>query len=126
LLILLFNCSYSLLTDIQGPEDEHGDMDFKVAGSTVGVTAIQMDVKVDGVPIHILVEALEKARVARLQILEVITNAISEPRKDISPRAPKIVVIKIKPDQIGLIIGSAGKTINDIREKTETEIEIVG
>jgi polyribonucleotide nucleotidyltransferase len=116
--------SYSLLTDIQGPEDEHGDMDFKVAGSTVGVTAIQMDVKVDGVPIHILVEALEKARVARLQILEVITNAISEPRKDISPRAPKIVVIKIKPDQIGLIIGSAGKTINDIREKTETEIEI--
>lgn len=116
--------NYSLLTDIQGPEDEHGDMDFKVAGSSAGVTAIQMDVKVDGVPIHILVEALEKARVARLQILDVITNAIPEPRKDISPRAPKIVVIKIKPDQIGLIIGSAGKTINDIREKTETEIEI--
>jgi polyribonucleotide nucleotidyltransferase len=115
---------YALLTDIQGPEDHHGDMDFKVAGTTKGVTAIQMDVKVGGIPIPILVLALEKARLARLHILKTMLEALPEARKDISPRAPKIVVLKINKEQIGLVIGSGGKTINEIREKTGTEITI--
>ncbi len=110
--------SYQLITDIQGPEDEHGDMDFKVAGTTEGITAIQMDVKVGGIPVSILGEALEKARVARLHILEVLTTEISAPRNDISPRAPKIIVMQILPSQIGLVIGGGGKTINGIKEET--------
>jgi len=109
---------YKILTDIQGPEDEHGDMDFKVAGTRDGVTAVQMDVKVDGVPIKILSEALEKAKVARLQILDVIEKCIPAPRENISERAPKIETITIKEDQIGLIIGPGGKTINEIKEST--------
>ncbi|MSU55547.1 MAG: polyribonucleotide nucleotidyltransferase [Candidatus Taylorbacteria bacterium] len=109
---------YKVLTDIQGPEDHHGDMDFKVAGTKKGVTAVQMDVKVGGIPLHILEEAFEKAKLARLQILEVIESEIKTPRADISPKAPKILVIKIKPDQIGLIIGTGGKTINQIRDTT--------
>jgi len=115
---------YKVLTDIQGPEDHHGDMDFKVAGTSSGITAIQMDVKVDGVPLSILKEALEKARVARLHILETMTKAIAKPHADISPYAPKIVVVKIKQDQIGMIIGPGGKNINAIREETGAEIEI--
>jgi polyribonucleotide nucleotidyltransferase len=109
---------YTLLTDIQGPEDEHGDMDFKVAGTKNGITAIQMDVKVDGIPVRILGEALEKARLARLHILETLTTEIGTPRPDISPRAPKILVITINPSQIGLVIGSGGKTINAIKDET--------
>ena len=110
--------TYQLITDIQGPEDEHGDMDFKVAGTRLGITAIQMDVKVGGIPVPILAEALEKARVARLQILEVMEKEIAIPRSDISPRAPKIVVMQIQPSQIGLVIGSGGKTINGIKDET--------
>jgi len=116
--------TYKVLTDIQGPEDHHGDMDFKVAGTEKGITAIQMDVKVAGIPLAILKEALEKARIARMHILGVITEAIKEPRSSISTRAPKIIVVKIAPDHIGSIIGSGGKTINAIREKTQTEIDI--
>ena len=112
---------YVLLTDIQGPEDEHGDMDFKVAGTREGVTAIQMDVKVDGIPVPILREALEKARLARLQIIDVIEGAIATPREHISPRAPEIVVLTINPEQIGLVIGSGGKTINAIKDETAVE-----
>ncbi|MDA8596763.1 polyribonucleotide nucleotidyltransferase, partial [Candidatus Pacebacteria bacterium] len=112
---------FALLTDIQGPEDEHGDMDFKVAGTSQGITAIQMDVKVDGIAIHILSAALEKAKAARLQILEVMAEAIETPRADISPRAPKIIVMHIKPEQIGLVIGGGGKTINQIKEATGVE-----
>ncbi len=110
--------TYQLITDIQGPEDEHGDMDFKVAGTKEGITAMQMDVKVGGVPIAILAQALEKARVARLHILETLEAEISAPRPDISPRAPKIVVMQINPDQIGLVIGGGGKTINGIKDDT--------
>lgn len=113
--------TYVLLTDIQGPEDEHGDMDFKVAGTTVGITAIQMDVKVDGIPIPVLKEALQKAKDARLQILEMMANEIAVPRASISPRAPEIIVIKILPDQIGLVIGGGGKTINAIKDQTGVE-----
>ncbi|OGZ20154.1 MAG: polyribonucleotide nucleotidyltransferase [Candidatus Lloydbacteria bacterium RIFOXYC12_FULL_46_25] len=115
---------YKVLTDIQGPEDHHGDMDFKVAGTKNGVTAIQMDVKVGGIPLPILTEALAKAKDARMTILKTITTTIATPRADISPYAPKIVVIKIKPDQIGMVIGSGGKTVNEIREQTGAEIDI--
>ncbi len=115
---------YKVLTDIQGPEDHHGDMDFKVAGTKNGVTAIQMDVKVGGIPLPILKEALVKAKAARLSILSVMLNAIAKPRADISPSAPKIVTIQIKPDQIGMVIGGGGKTINEIRDATGAEIDI--
>lgn len=107
---------YKVLTDIQGPEDHHGDMDFKVAGTTEGITAVQMDVKVEGVPLAVLSEAFAQARLARLRILDVILAALPAPRASISPRAPEILVTKVKPDQIGLVIGSGGKTINGIRE----------
>lgn len=116
--------NYKVLTDIQGPEDHHGDMDFKAAGTENGITAIQLDVKVEGVSLKILGEALEQSKKARMQILEVIKAAIPEPRKEISPFAPKIVVTKIAPAKIGLVIGGGGKTINEIREKTGTEITI--
>lgn len=116
--------NYKVLTDIQGPEDHHGDMDFKAAGTSSGITAIQLDVKVEGVSLKILAEALEQSKKARMQILEVLKNAIPEPRKEISPFAPKIVVTKINPSKIGLVIGGGGKTINEIREKTGTEITI--
>jgi polyribonucleotide nucleotidyltransferase len=112
---------YVLLTDIQGPEDEHGDMDFKVAGTSEGVTAIQMDVKVGGVPVAVLAEALQKAKEARLQILAVMAEAIASPREAISPRAPKIVTMKVLPEQIGLVIGGGGKTINGIKDDTGVE-----
>ncbi len=109
---------YKILTDIQGPEDEFGGMDFKVAGTRAGVTAIQLDIKLDGIPLPVLVEALVAAKVARAQILSVIEKEIASPRGAISPRAPEILTIKIKPDQIGLVIGGGGKTINGIREVT--------
>lgn len=115
---------YSLLTDIQGPEDHHGDMDFKVAGTRNGVTAIQMDVKVGGIPVKILGEALEKAEAARLQILDVIEKEIAKPKSEISPNAPKILSIKINPELIGMVIGPGGKMIKGIKEKTGAEIDI--
>ena len=109
---------YKVLTDIQGPEDHHGDMDFKVAGTQVGVTAVQMDVKVEGVPLKVLAEAFAQAKKARMQILDVITKEISSPRTQISERAPKILTLVVKKDQIGLVIGPGGKMINGIRERT--------
>ena len=115
---------YKILTDIQGPEDHHGDMDFKVAGTRTGVTAIQLDVKVEGVPIKILGEAMLQAKNARLSILERIEKEISSPRKDISANAPKILIIKIKPDMIGMVIGGGGKTIKEIKERSGAEITI--
>ncbi|MFA6446065.1 MAG: polyribonucleotide nucleotidyltransferase [Candidatus Paceibacterota bacterium] len=115
---------YVVLTDIQGPEDHYGDMDFKVAGTKDGITAIQMDVKVMGVTTKILVDALEKAKIARLKILDVITTAIPTTRATLAPNAPQILTIKIKPDQIGLVIGGGGKTIKEIKEKSGAEIDI--
>ncbi len=115
------NYEYKVLTDIQGPEDHHGDMDFKVAGTRTGITAVQMDVKVGGIPLKILAEAFEKAKVARFTILDVIEKAIAVPRVKINPNAPEIIVMKIKPDQIGLVIGSGGKTINEIKDSTQVE-----
>lgn len=119
--VMIVGDKYELLTDIQGPEDEFGDMDFKVAGTTIGVTAIQMDVKVDGVSTKILGEALEKARLARLQIIEVMTAELAAPRATISARAPEIVVVQINPEQIGLVIGGGGKTINSIKDDSGVE-----
>ena len=113
--------AYKILTDIQGPEDHHGDMDFKVAGTAEGVTAVQMDVKVEGVPLKVLAEAFNQAKAARMQILQVITNEIPAPRADISPRAPKILTTHVKVDQIGLVIGPGGKTINGIKERTKCD-----
>lgn len=120
----LDNSKYVLLTDIQGPEDHYGDMDFKVAGTKNGITAIQLDVKVSGVQIGILKEALLRAKTARMQILETITGELAEPRAKISPNAPEILTVKIKKDQIGMVIGPGGKNINAIREETGTEITI--
>jgi len=115
---------YVLLSDIQGPEDHYGDMDFKVAGTKDGITAIQLDVKVDGIPAAILKDALIRAKAARLQILETIKAEISTPREKISHNAPTILTVKIKKDQIGMVIGPGGKNINAIREETGTEITI--
>lgn len=119
--VLINGDDYKVMTDIQGPEDEFGDMDLKVAGTTHGVTAIQMDVKVDGVPIHILSEALQKAKTARLHILETMLAEIKAPRAKISDRAPQIITLTIKPEQIGLVIGGGGKTINKIKEESGVE-----
>lgn len=119
------NGNYKILTDIQGPEDHFGDMDFKVAGTTEGVTAVQMDVKVAGVPVIVLAEAFAQAKKARMEIMDVMMKEISEPRADINPRAPKIISLRIKEDQIGLVIGPGGKTINGIKDTTGcTEISI--
>jgi len=115
---------YEILTDIQGPEDHYGDMDFKVAGTTNGITALQLDIKVDGVPVPVLKEALTHGKKARIEILKIITKEIFEPRKEISPNAPELLITQIKKDQIGLLIGPGGKNINAIREATGTEITI--
>ncbi len=108
---------YTILTDIQGLEDHFGDMDFKVAGTKDGITALQMDIKVKGIDRKILSEALNQAHEARMQILEVMNAAISEPRKEVSKYAPKIKVMNIDKDCIKDVIGTGGKTINSIIEK---------
>lgn len=110
--------AYKILTDIQGPEDHFGDMDFKVAGTRDGITAVQMDVKVGGVPVAVLKEGIAQAKAARMQILDVMLKAIPEPRADINPRAPKILTLTVKVDQIGLVIGKGGETINGIKEES--------
>jgi polyribonucleotide nucleotidyltransferase len=115
---------YKVLTDIQGPEDHHGDMDFKVAGTHEGVTAIQLDVKVDGITPEIVQKTLDQAKKARLQILEVMTKHIASPRPELSPYAPRVQTIKIDPSKIGAVIGKGGETINKIIEMSDAEIDI--
>ena len=115
---------YTILTDIQGMEDHLGDMDFKVAGTADGITALQMDIKIDGLSEQILKESLEQARVGRLQILDHMNSIIAEPRQEVSTFAPKIKIIKIKPEKIKDVIGSGGKVINEIIEKTGVKIDI--
>ncbi len=115
---------YELLTDILGDEDHFGHMDFKVAGTKNGITAIQLDIKAEGLDHAIMVETLQRAKVARLKILDAMSEAISSPREALSKYAPKIVSIKIDPDLIGKIIGPGGKMIKGIQEKTGTNIEI--
>lgn len=114
---------YTILTDIQGMEDHLGDMDFKVAGTAKGVTALQMDIKIDGLSREILEEALIQARAGRMQILEHMMTTISEPRKQLSKYAPKIITIKINPEKIRDVIGSGGKTINKIIDETGVKID---
>jgi polyribonucleotide nucleotidyltransferase len=116
--------NYKILTDIQGPEDHHGDMDFKVAGTREGVTAIQMDVKVEGVPSSVLVEALQDAKKARIKILDLIEKEIPSPRKEMKSSAPRVERVFVEEDKIGLVIGPGGKTIRKISEETNTSIEM--
>ena len=105
---------YKILTDIQGPEDHYGDMDFKVAGTKNGITAIQMDIKIDGIDKKIMEEALERAKDARFKILDIIRKEIPEPRKSLSQYAPKIFTLTINPAKIGEVIGPKGSVINKI------------
>ncbi|MEK4253008.1 polyribonucleotide nucleotidyltransferase [Ureibacillus sp. FSL K6-2830] len=114
---------YTILTDIQGMEDHLGDMDFKVAGTEKGVTALQMDIKIDGLSREILEEALMQAREGRLKILEHMKQTIAKPREQLSKYAPKIISIKINPEKIRDVIGSGGKTINKIIDETGVKID---
>lgn len=115
---------YKLLTDIIGDEDHFGDMDFKVTGTEDGITAIQLDIKAEGLPHKIMVEALAKAKKARLDILDIMLSTIGKPRERMSEYAPKMVTTKIDPELIGKIIGPGGKVIKAIQEDTATKIEI--
>lgn len=114
----------AILTDIQGLEDHDGDMDFKVGGTTKGVTALQMDIKIKGVNREILSKALEQAKAGRLFILDKMNEAIAEPRKEISPYAPRIISFSIHPDKIRDVIGAGGKIIKKIVEETGVKIDI--
>lgn len=115
---------FAILTDIQGMEDHYGDMDFKVAGTKDGITAIQMDIKIKGINREILKQALAQAREGRLFILDKMAEAIAEPRKELSPYAPRIITFDIDPDRIRDVIGPGGKIIRKIVEETGTEIDI--
>ncbi len=118
------NGEYKILSDIQGPEDHWGDMDFKVAGTKDGITAMQMDVKIDGITPEIVIEVLERAYESRMQIMDVMTAAISEPSKEMSKYAPRIITMKIDPDKIRTVIGPGGKVINEIIDETGVQIDI--
>ncbi len=115
---------YAVLSDILGDEDHLGDMDFKVTGTVDGITATQMDIKVDGLPYEILEKALEQARQGRMHIMNIITSAMPAPRPDLKPHAPRMVTLTIDKDQIGSVIGPGGKIIQDIQEKSGAVITI--
>jgi len=115
---------YVILTDIQGDEDHLGDMDFKVAGTSAGVTALQMDIKISGVTFQILRDALEQARRGRLHILKIMETAIAAPREELSDFAPRITAIKIDPERIGMVIGKGGETIRGLEAEYSVEISI--
>ncbi|PSB08944.1 polyribonucleotide nucleotidyltransferase [Pleurocapsa sp. CCALA 161] len=113
-----------ILTDIQGIEDFLGDMDFKVAGTDAGITALQMDMKITGLPMTVIAKAIQQALPARIHILEEMLKAIAEPREELSPYAPRLLTMKIDPDLIGMVIGPSGKTIKAITEQTGAKIDI--
>jgi polyribonucleotide nucleotidyltransferase len=113
-----------ILTDIQGIEDFLGDMDFKVAGTDAGITALQMDMKITGLSMEVIAKAIQQALPARIYILEEMLKAIDEPRQELSPYAPRLLTIKIDPDLIGMVIGPSGKTIKAITEQTGAKIDI--
>ena len=115
---------YAILSDIAGAEDHYGDMDFKVAGTRAGITALQMDIKIGGINAQIMVEALEQAKKGRLHILSVMEQALAEPRTEISALAPRIIQIKINPDKIRDVIGPGGKMIRSIVEETGAKIDV--
>ncbi|MFW5985217.1 MAG: polyribonucleotide nucleotidyltransferase [Halanaerobiaceae bacterium] len=114
----------AILADIQGMEDHYGDMDFKVAGTKEGITALQMDMKIGGISKDILRKALNKAREGRLHIMDKMLDVISEPRAELSPNAPAMITMKIDPEKIRLVIGPGGKVINEIIEETGVQIDI--
>ncbi|KKR04083.1 MAG: Polyribonucleotide nucleotidyltransferase [Parcubacteria group bacterium GW2011_GWF2_39_13b] len=116
--------TYKILTDIQGPEDHHGDMDLKVAGTNNGITGAQMDVKIEGLNIEILSAAFKQAKKARLEILSKMKEAIDKPRPDLSPFAPRVYTLQINPEKIRDVIGAGGKIINKIIDETGVEIDI--
>ncbi|MDT2744156.1 polyribonucleotide nucleotidyltransferase [Enterococcus asini] len=116
--------NYTILTDIQGLEDHLGDMDFKVAGTRDGITALQMDIKIQGITEQILTEALSQAKKARFEILDQLESTLPAPRKELSPYAPKIEMIQIDPEKIKVVIGKGGDTINGIIEETGVKIDI--
>ena len=116
--------NYKILTDIQGPEDHHGDMDFKIAGTKNGITAIQMDVKIEGISEKILREALEQGKKVRNQILEKIKEVLEKPRRELSPFAPRILTIQINPEKIREVIGPGGKVINEIIRECGVSIDV--
>jgi polyribonucleotide nucleotidyltransferase len=118
------NDNYAILTDIEGVEDAYGDMDFKVAGTTEGITALQLDIKLKGINPEILRQALHQAREARLFILEKMQQTISSSRPEFSPYTPRVHKLKIDPDKIGAVIGTGGKTIRSIIDETKTTIDI--
>lgn len=122
--LMIENGNYCILTDIEGMEDACGDMDFKVAGTDRGITALQMDLKIHGLPRHILAEVLAQARTGLLQIRERMLACLSEPRPDLSPYAPRIRILQINPDKIGTVIGPGGKMINKIQDETGVRIDI--
>ncbi|MBG0784298.1 MAG: polyribonucleotide nucleotidyltransferase [Anaerolineaceae bacterium] len=115
---------YVILTDILGTEDHLGDMDFKVTGTTEGITALQMDIKISGLTTEIMAEALERARVARLHILSIMLETIDKPREEIKDHAPRIEIIKVPVEKIGAVIGKGGETIRNLQEETGTRIDI--
>ena len=115
---------YAILTDIAGAEDHYGDMDFKVAGTQEGITALQMDIKIAGVNAQIMAEALEQAKKGRLYILNAMLQALAEPRTEIAPHAPRIIKIKINPDKIRDVIGPGGKVIRALVEETGAKIDV--
>jgi polyribonucleotide nucleotidyltransferase len=115
---------FAVLSDILGSEDHLGDMDFKVTGTANGITAFQMDTKIDGVPREVMLNAMNQAREGRLHILEEMGKALSEPREEMSPYAPRITSVQIKSDKIRDIIGPGGRTIRSIQEQTGTKVTV--
>ncbi len=115
---------YEILTDIQGTEDHLGDMDFKVAGTSKGITALQMDIKTSGLSAQMMKEALEQARVARMSIMDKMLEVIGEPRPELKPHAPRIITVKIPVDKIGALIGPGGKNIRALQEETGTKVDV--
>jgi polyribonucleotide nucleotidyltransferase len=122
--LIMQDDQYAVLSDIQGMEDHLGDMDFKVAGTREGITALQMDIKVKGLSYEILAKAVAQARDGRLHILERMTEALDEPRSELSPFAPRIITVNVDPDKIGKIIGPGGKMIRKIQEDCEVDVDI--
>jgi polyribonucleotide nucleotidyltransferase len=118
------NNKHLLLTDIAGIEDAYGDMDFKVAGTESGITAVQFDLKIEGIPVEIIAEILQRAREARLQILAAIRQTIEKPRENLSPYAPRILFFQLDPSKIGAVIGPGGKIIKSIIEQTGASIDV--
>ena len=122
--LMMEDSRYQILTDIQGLEDHIGDMDFKVAGTRAGITALQMDIKIAGLSYDILALALEQAHQARMQILDVIEATIPAPRAELSPYAPRMTILHIDPDKLGAVIGTGGKTVRALQDECDVRIDI--